>query len=109
MAQDTKTLSVLTHILGIVTACIGPLLIYLLVKDKMVKKHAVYTLNWTILATIGYIIASVISWIPVIGFFAGIFSTIIFIVSIIFGAVGASNAAKHKLWKYPISYEFVEK
>jgi uncharacterized protein len=106
MAKNTTNLCVITHILGIFTSFIGPLIVYLASKDRTVKKHAAAALNWQIIAFVGYIIANIIGYLPVIGFMSGILSGIIFIVSLIFGIVAASHASKLKLWKYPISHEF---
>ena len=57
--QDT-TLAVLTHILGLITGFIGPLVLYLVAKDNYTKEHSKHALNWQISYAI-YIIISMLS------------------------------------------------
>ena len=102
MANDTKTLAVLTHVLGIITGFIGPLVMLLACQDKEVKKHAKVTLNWQFSYLI-YIIISIILVFVIIGIPLLI---LLGILNIIFGILAAVKASEDKIYKYPLSIKF---
>ena len=65
VSSDDRTMAMLAHLLGILTAFIGPLVIWLINKDKpekaFVNDQAKEALNFQITVTIAYIVASALS------------------------------------------------
>jgi uncharacterized Tic20 family protein len=102
--EDTKTMSILAHVLGIFTGFIGPLIIYLVTTDKTAKIHAKNALNWQV-SVIIYWIISFILMIVLIGF---LLIWILIILDIVFCILAAVNASKDKVWNYPLSFKFIK-
>ena len=102
--DDSRTLSILTHILGWLTGFLGPLVILLVSKDNYVKKHTKNALNWQISYAI-YMIASLLLMIILIGFLT-FFALIL--LNIIFSIIAAVKASQDKLWKYPLTISFLK-
>lgn len=101
MKQD-NTLPILTHILGLLTGFLGPLIVLLASENKQVKKHAKTVLNWQFSLVIYSIIAAVliIILVGILGFIVlGILDTI-------FSIIGAVKASEGQVWKYPLSIRF---
>lgn len=119
---DTKGLNIITHILGIfigsslVLGFLGPLLIYLLVEDKEVKKHGKNALNWQIslliysaITGILWLVSFILSFILVGVPFLIITSTILFVLvtlNFIFSIIAAIKANDGVVWEYPLSIRF---
>lgn len=103
-SSDTKTMSVLAHVLGLFVGFIGPLIIYLVSEDNTAKSHAKYALNWQISATI-YIIVSFVLVFVIVGipllFAVGV-------INLIFSIMAAVKASHGELWKYPLSIQFLK-
>ena len=73
-------------------------------KSKLVDRHGMNILNWIISSTI-YFIASII----MMFFFIGVITLFALAVCyIIFAILGAVNASKGKLYKYPLAITFVK-
>lgn len=117
-SQD-RTLAIITHVIGIFAYIIGALIIFLLTKDKQVKKHARNALNWQIslavYATIIFLLSvfsglimsftvNVVIFIP----FAFLISALN-ITNIVFCIIAAVKANEGVVWKYPLSIDFIEK
>ena len=101
-SSDQRTLAIITHILGILTGFIGPLIVMLVAKDKQTKNHARNALNWQ-LSTIIYFIISFILILILIGI---LFIVAIAVLNIIFCIMAAIKASEGKLWKYPLTIQF---
>ena len=100
--DDTKTLVILTHILGIVAGFIPSLVILLVSKDELVKKHAKNALNWQISFLIYYIISMILIFIIV-----GILLVVaLIILNIVFCIIATVKANNGEIWKYPLSIKF---
>lgn len=99
--QDT-TLPVLTHILGLLTGFLGPLIILLAVEDKNAKDHSKYALNWQFSLMI-YMLASAILSLILIGF---LFIFALIVLDIILPIMAAVKAGDNKLWQYPLAIRF---
>jgi uncharacterized protein len=117
MSKD-NTLSTITHILGIFSNILGCLIVFLLTKDKLVKKHATNALNWQIsfiiylvsLLTISSLSALLTNTIPNIFIFFPfvlIYPTLT-ILNIIFSIIAAVKANNSELWTYPITIKFIK-
>ncbi len=118
--KKDNTLEVITHVISIFSSVIGALLIFLLTKDRGVKKHARNALNWqislliymVILLTVSSIFSLITSTFPKNGIFVPPFSlafTLLNIVNIIFCLIASFKAYEGQLWKYPLSFNFVDK
>jgi len=100
-------LDVMTHILGLLTGFLAPLIILLAEKDKMTKQHAREALNWQ-LSLIIYAVISVILMLAIITFIPGFLLAIALgLLNLIFCIKAAVRAEKGELWKYPLTIPFV--
>jgi hypothetical protein len=99
--QDT-TLPVLTHILGLFTGFLGPLIILLVTQDKNSKNHAKYALNWQFSLMIYFFVSIILAFV-LIGF---LFLFALFVLDLIFSIMAAVRAGDNKLWQYPLAIHF---
>ena len=114
---DTKTMKVLTHVLGLLTGFLGPLIILLVHNDGEVKDHARMALNWQI----SYLIYSLIAYvIMVIGFvlmiiligfvfiaIAALLLLVAWILDLVFCIQAAIKANNNEFYEYPLTLKFV--
>jgi uncharacterized protein len=103
MAKD-NTLKILTHILGLITGFIGPLIILLASEDKHDKEHSKKSLNWQISVAI-YSIVSVALMFILIGI--PIFIAL-YILNLIFCIMATVKASNNELWDYPLAIKFLK-
>ncbi len=104
---NENNLAVITHLLGLFTSFIGPLIMYLVYKDTATEKlrsHIIDALNWQI-SLIIYLIISSLLMIILIGF-VGFF--ILTILSILFPILAALEANKGNHYKYPLTINFLK-
>ena len=104
MAKKDNTLKILTHILGLFTSFIGPLIILLSSEDKNEKNHARTSLNWQI----SFVIYAILSFILIIFYLVVgliLFFTI-YVLHFVFCIVATVKASKNILWKYPLAISF---
>ena len=97
-----KTLAIVTHILGWVTGFIGPLIVFLIAKDKFTKDNAKNALNWQF-SLIIYLILSAILMIVLIGF---LMIFVVVVLNVIFSIIAAVKASEGIVWRYPLSIGF---
>jgi uncharacterized protein len=104
--QDEKMWSILIHLSGILLSFIGPLIGYLVLKDRgpFIRFHTAQALNLQITLAIAYIAGTILSLI-VIGIFVLIAAGIIGLVFMIMAAVKANNG---EFWKIPLTIQFVK-
>ena len=104
--SDEKTWGIISHISIPFFGFIGPLIAYLLYKDRSawLKDVTTEALNFSILYSIAYVI-SVITIAFVIGL---ILWPLVFIVALIFCILGTIAANKHEFYKYPINIRFIK-
>lgn len=102
MAKNDNTLAILTHLLGLFTGFIGPLIIFLITDSKVVKDHARKALNWQFSLMIYFIVAFILVFL-LVGFLL-IFA--LFIVDLIFTIMATVKASNGELWDYPMSIKF---
>ena len=104
MQEKDNSLSVITHILGLIVGFLGPLIILLVTKDEEVKKHAKTALNWQLSVIIYAIIGAILIFV-----FIGVLVLIaLFILDIIFCIMAAIKASNGELWDYPMSIRFLK-
>jgi len=104
--SDEKTWGIISHISIPFFGFIGPLIAYLLYKDRSawLKDVTTEALNFSILYSIAYVI-SVITISIVIGL---ILWPLVFIAALIFCILGTIAANKHEFYKYPINIRFIK-
>jgi len=104
--SDEKTWGIISHISIPFFGFIGPLIAYLVYKDRSewLKQTTTEALNFSILYSIAYLI-SVITISVVIGL---ILWPLVFIVALIFCILGTIAASKHEFYKYPINVRFIK-
>ena len=104
--SDEKTWGIISHISIPFFGFIGPLIAYLVYKDRSewLKRTTTEALNFSILYSIAYLIA-VITISVVIGL---ILWPLVFIVALIFCIMGTIAASKHEFYKYPINIRFIK-
>jgi len=104
--SDEKTWGIISHISIPFFGFIGPLIGYLLYKDRSawLKQTTTEALNFSIVYGIAYVI-SVITISFVIGL---ILWPLVFIVALIFCILGTIAANKHEFYRYPINIRFIK-
>ena len=102
--DNLRTMGILTHILVLFTGFIGPLIIFLITKDKPVKEHAKNALNWSISFAI-YWVATIVLMFVMIGF---LLVPVLIILNFIFPIIAAVKASNDEIWKYPLSIPFLK-
>lgn len=102
MSKQNNTLPILTHLLGLFTGFLGPLIILLISTEKKAKDHSKIVLNWQF-SLIIYFIISAILMIILIGFLGFI---ALGVMNLIFSIIGTVKASEGKVWKYPLSIKF---
>ena len=105
-AADEKTWSILSHVGGIILNWVGPLIVFLIYKDRsaVIRAHAVAALNFQLTILIGYIVGAIL-FIIVIGGFIMLAASVL---SVIFGIMAALAANEGRAYKYPIAIPFVK-
>ena len=105
-ASDEKTWSILSHVGGIVLNWVGPLIVFLIYKDRsaVIRSHSVAALNFQLTILIGYIVGA-IRCIVFSGFLVWLAAGVL---SIIFGIMAALAANEGREYKYPIAIPFVK-
>ena len=104
-SSDENNMAMLAHILGIITCFVGPLVLYLTVKDKsFVVEQSKEALNFQITIAILYVVGAILTII----FIGGLISAAAGILSLIFGIVAAMAASKGEHYKYPIAIRLIK-
>ena len=104
--QDDKTMGMLAHLLGIVLAVLGPLIIWLMKKDQspFVDDQGKESLNFQFMLVIGYVIGSVTSMIC-IGF---LIIPAVWVFGIIFSIIAALKAKDGIAYRYPFNLRLIK-
>jgi uncharacterized Tic20 family protein len=94
----------LTHILGLFTGFLGPLIIYLVMKEEpFVEQHAKEALNFQITVLLAGVVAGLLSLI-LIGL---LLLPVIFIVDIVFCIQQTMKAGQGEPSEYPVSIRLI--
>jgi hypothetical protein len=105
-SQDAKNMGMLCHLLGLFTSFLGPLVLWLIQKDKMlfVDHHGKEALNFQITLAIAFVVAGLAVFciigpflIPIIG-----------LVDLIFSIIACVAASKGEYYKYPVSLRLIK-
>jgi len=104
---NENNLGTIVHLLGLFTWFIGPLIMYLLYKEtasQNLKENMINTINWQISYGL-YMLISFFLILVIIGLI-GIF--VLIILDIVFSIIGAIDANKGKVYKYPLAISFIK-
>jgi uncharacterized Tic20 family protein len=104
--KDDQNMGLLTHILGIFTGFLGPLIIWLVKKDQSVfiDDQGKETLNFKITTLLAYLVAGALSCL-----FIGLFIIpVIFLLEVIFGIMGAMANSRGEAYRYPFALRLVK-
>lgn len=112
--SDEKTMGMLSHILGIVTGFVGPLIIWMIKKDEspFVNDQGKEALNFQITLAVGYVAAGILH------LFAMVFvaplacvTSLLFmalgVASIVFSILGGLEANKGNAYRYPFALRLI--
>lgn len=104
-SANDKSMGMLSHILGIFTGFLGPLVIWLTQKDTSpwAGDEAKEALNFQITMAIGWFVSGLLSFV-FIGF---LLMPVIGLVSLIFSIMGAMEANKGNHYKYPFALRLI--
>jgi uncharacterized Tic20 family protein len=103
--SDRRTWSMLAHLGGIVLGFVAPLIVWIIYKDRdeFIKDQSAEALNFQITLAIGYVAATVLSFV-LIGF---LLFPVLWIASLIFCIVGGMAANRGERYRYPITLRLV--
>ena len=106
--QEQKTMAMLAHILGIFTGFVGPLVIWLINKDKadaaFVTDQAKESLNFQITLAIVYIVGIVLSVI-LIGIFINLAAWVACLILCIMAGMKANEGVEYR---YPFALRLIK-
>jgi hypothetical protein len=104
--QDSRTLGMLCHLLGLLTNFLGPLILWLIKKDedKFVDRQGKEALNFQITVAIAFIVSSLLSFVC-IGF---LLMPAVAIVDLVFCIMACVKANQGQDYRYPLTIRFVK-
>jgi hypothetical protein len=94
------------HLTGIFLSFLGPLILYLMYKDKandFVKSNIIEALNFQLTGLVGILVCFII---PILGWF--ILLPIVSLILIILPILATIESANDRKYKYPIKIEFIK-
>lgn len=103
--EDGRTLAISVHIIGIFTSFFGPLIIYAITVNPLVKMHAKNSLNFQISLVIYWLITSALMLI-LIGFVGALALSILGLIFPIIATIKASDKTTED-YQYPMAIQFV--
>ena len=106
--QDSRTMGMLSHLLGILTGFLGPLIIWLIKKDEkpFVDDQGKEALNFQLTVLIAYVASMLLACIT-FGLGGLLFIPLIVVV-IIFAIMGAIAANKGEAYRYPVNIRMIK-
>lgn len=106
VSQDSKNMAMLCHLLGLFTSFLGPLILWLIKKDKdeYVDQQGKEALNFQITIIIASIVSAILTFIC-IGFIMAIFVSVL---DIVFSIIAAVAASKGQDYRYPVSIRLLK-
>lgn len=106
--QEDKTMALVAHLLGIVTSFVGPLIIWLINKDKnpnsFVVDQSKEALNFQITLVIVYVIGIILSVILI----GALINLLAWLACLIFGIIGAVKANNGEAYRYPFALRLIK-
>ncbi|HMB55834.1 MAG TPA: DUF4870 domain-containing protein [Arenimonas sp.] len=108
VSQDDKTMAMISHLSGIVAGFIGPLVIWLINKDKADKAwlnaQAVESLNFQITIFIAYMVAGILTFV-LIGM---LLIPVILIANLILCIMAGMKANEGADYRYPFALRLIK-
>jgi uncharacterized protein len=110
-ASSDRRAAVLTHVLGLLTLFLGPLIVYLAVRKRAtpwLRAHINEALNYHVLIVVVVIVLVVLAVIltafgqPGLAFIAGLLAVLVFAINIILSIVAAVWAGRGKSYHFPL-------
>lgn len=103
--KEARNMAMLCHLLGIM-GFFAPLVIWLIQKDKhrFVNEHGRAAMNYQISIMIYYFVCGLLC----LMFIGLVLIPILTVLHLIFSIIGAIQASKGKLWRYPIAIAFLK-
>ena len=103
--SEDKTMAMLCHLLGILTAFLGPLIIWLIKKDQsaFVDDQGKEALNFQITLVIAHAVAGAaicIHW--------GILNLVIWVAAVVFGIMASMAANRGEKYRYPVALRLIK-
>jgi uncharacterized Tic20 family protein len=107
--SDEKTMGMLSHVLGIVTNFVGPLVIWLIKREEspFVNDQGKEALNFQITIAVGYVVSTILGFIPIVQCVAFLLYPALWVVSLVFGILGGLEANKGKAYRYPFALRLI--
>ncbi len=106
--QEERTMALVAHLLGIITCFIGPLIIWLINKDKAPNSFVVdqskEALNFQITLLLIYIVGVILSVI-IIGVFINMLAGLL---GLIFAIIAAVKANGGEAYRYPFALRLIK-
>ncbi len=104
--SDEKTWAMLGHIGGILVGFIAGLVVFLIYKDRSqyLKEQGAEALNFQITMAIGYVAATVLSFVGI----GLLLYPAVWILQIVFGIIAGLAASRHENYRYPFAIRFVK-
>ncbi len=106
--QEDRTMALVAHLLGILTSFIGPLIIWLINKDKnpnsFVVDQSKEALNFQITILIIYIIGIILSVILI----GALINLLAWIACIVFSIIAAVKANNGEAYRYPFALRLIK-
>lgn len=104
ITNEEKNIALLTHLLGIFTGWLGPLIMYVVKKDEsgeFLKEHLKESLNFQI----SYLIITLVCLVTIIGWIMLPVMFVLFYYGTINAAIKASNGENYK---YPWTFRLIK-
>lgn len=106
--QEERTMALVAHLLGILTSFIGPLIIWLINKDKSPNSFVVdqskEALNFQITILIIYIIGVILAIILI----GALISFLAWVACIVFSIIAAVKANNGEAYRYPFALRLIK-
>ncbi|MDN4482379.1 DUF4870 domain-containing protein [Demequina lignilytica] len=104
--SDEKLWSVIAHAGVILFGIIPPLVVWLVFRDRsaFVNEEAKEALNWSILATIGYVVGLITTFL-LIGF---LILAVVGIAVLVLGIMAAVKVSSGEHYRYPLNWRIVK-
>lgn len=106
--QEDRTLALLTHLSGVITCIIVPLIVWVIHKDKSDKgflnDQAKEALNFQITMLIGYVIGAVLTIILI----GPLISFAVWVASLVFSILAGIKANAGVAYRYPFALRLIK-
>lgn len=108
--KDDRTFGMLAHLLGALTSFVGPLVIWLIKKEEspFVDDQGKESLNFQITVGIGYVVATVLGMVPVVGCVTVMLIPAIWIGGMVLSILACMKANEGVRYRYPFALRLIK-